>query len=887
MRTGPISYQAAYELLRAQGYEPVPGSSRFQNAAGQTGRIVEAPGRGDTWFAEYEADPERFYCRFCGLDTTDFAGECPRCEQDRVAMETNGSESRLIAYWADDRGWHKQRTNDPSDLLRTLHATGRAVGKVTHWAIAAADRDDGGMTPPPGVEVHEESAFESNGSPSFERGFESGAADRATGQVRQLCTTGTGVRPPVVKRHDRDFYHGYKAAAEGARSEPAAYLQYRAKHRGRPVAQASHAANGKRPFRIGQDVQMITSPTFGHVVGFDPDGSVMVQWSGGTVVTGVSPDNLRGLPPGYAGVAPGQHKPNAGAAKVVSAEQATDLPDGSLLWADDRGWVVVPGGLAPITLLTERAGGPVPAGQAAATIAANFEMVRAGTGKVPTYGTAERHVIKWYEGRRQARNGLGPEHHESETWSGPGNYGLTDAEVSRAAGRIARSDDWFARWQRAVERQSSSEMGDLVAMASGAPVANVDAQAIREVEQAIALLRRDHARNPAHLKLDGNFSFGIGTDGQQMKRNAGDPVYERDLQDLIRASGGSVERAIELCERYSVYDGPDPSGPAAQASEWFVRAAEKLREKLAGGDQMRSNASRYSDAQWDTAREYARRVLYGDLSVSGTSPGHLVQRLGMPRDLAETIWSKHFKYQDPFLHSKYSSRQDSPVDLEQDIVPSVERFAKVLVKYIPAEQSGHARNAALTEGTCEMCEQPIEIVTATGQAYHVAPDGSQDHAADADHRPYEGALAANGMTVVDPVEGTSIGISGPHLNQEKPWLALTTVDSKWFKTFAGAKQWLARRGYDEHGRRLPSGSSGGMAPNWRLMLDLPGVERRLGAEEISRVLSQPNPAGYAKARAAAWWDANDPERFEAYTSLARLIDDGDLDDLIAEARKSR
>lgn len=58
----------------------------------------------------------------------------------------------------------------------------------------------------------------------------------------------------------------------------------------------------KRKFRIGQDVEMISNPTnVGHVVGFDPDGSVMVQWHGGRTVTGVSPDNLKGLPPGHAG----------------------------------------------------------------------------------------------------------------------------------------------------------------------------------------------------------------------------------------------------------------------------------------------------------------------------------------------------------------------------------------------------------------------------------------------------------------------------------------------------------------------------------------------------------------------------------------------------------
>ena len=55
-------------------------------------------------------------------------------------------------------------------------------------------------------------------------------------------------------------------------------------------------------FRIGQDVAMISNPgLLGHVVGFDPDGSVMVQWSGGRTVTGVDPRNLRVQGRGYAG----------------------------------------------------------------------------------------------------------------------------------------------------------------------------------------------------------------------------------------------------------------------------------------------------------------------------------------------------------------------------------------------------------------------------------------------------------------------------------------------------------------------------------------------------------------------------------------------------------
>ena len=50
-------------------------------------------------------------------------------------------------------------------------------------------------------------------------------------------------------------------------------------------------------------------------------------------------------------------------------------------------------------------------------------------------------------------------------------------------------------------------------------------------------------------------------------------------------------------------------------------------------------------------------------------------------------------------------------------------------------------------------------------------------------------------------EGRVTGISH-HEGQSSPWLALTNVQSKWFKTLAGATRWLAKRGYDAHGKRI-------------------------------------------------------------------------------------
>jgi hypothetical protein len=63
------------------------------------------------------------------------------------------------------------------------------------------------------------------------------------------------------------------------------------------------ARRSRRPHK-GAAVLMISTTLYGHVVGYDPDGSVMVRWSGKpSVVTGVAPSKLKIVPPGYAGSA--------------------------------------------------------------------------------------------------------------------------------------------------------------------------------------------------------------------------------------------------------------------------------------------------------------------------------------------------------------------------------------------------------------------------------------------------------------------------------------------------------------------------------------------------------------------------------------------------------
>ncbi len=65
------------------------------------------------------------------------------------------------------------------------------------------------------------------------------------------------------------------------------------------------------------------------------------------------------------------------------------------------------------------------------------------------------------------------------------------------------------------------------------------------------------------------------------------------------------------------------------------------------------------------------------------------------------------------------------------------------------------------------------------------------------------ASESYGMTTHDLGNNESYGIGISHnANQSSPYLALTGTQSKWFKTLGGATRWLAKRGYDSHGRKI-------------------------------------------------------------------------------------
>lgn len=146
-------------------------------------------------------------------------------------------------------------------------------------------------------------------------------------------------------------------------------------------------------------------------------------------------------------------------AHVVAAADVHHLPVGSILWTD-HGWVVVPGGVAPISLLTERAGRPAPEGEPAASISQEFALVREGDGHVPTHRTAQRHVIAWYQAQRahpnpahltldgQFRSGIGRQDASHLALDGTFSFGVGSKDDShmrqnapRRRGASASSED--------------------------------------------------------------------------------------------------------------------------------------------------------------------------------------------------------------------------------------------------------------------------------------------------------------------------------------------------------------------------------------------------------------------------------------------------------------
>lgn len=129
-----------------------------------------------------------------------------------------------------------------------------------------------------------------------------------------------------------------------------------------------------------------------------------------------------------------------------------------------------------------------------------------------------------------------------DSWRGPGHYGMTAAEVDRAARVIANSDELFSEWTAAYKGGPAAEAEKLAADTSGCPRRNIDSGALDEVDREIA--RHRMQRNP-HLTLDGNFSFGIGDKEHTMRTNAGRRIFTVSVNGIPDNVAGEFDSLQE------------------------------------------------------------------------------------------------------------------------------------------------------------------------------------------------------------------------------------------------------------------------------------------------------------------------------------------------------
>jgi hypothetical protein len=773
----------------------------------------------------------------------------------------------------------------------------------------------------------------------FARGYREGERDLISGMPRSLVAA-EGDDPPVVKSEDHSYYHGYKAAVEGkALDESSAWSAYVAKHSMRANAR-------RRVFRVGQDVEMISSPAnVGHVVGYDPDGSVMVQWSGGTVVTGVSPDNLRGLPPGYAGVQVRRAVPNP-----LHLSLDGNFSFGIGTKDDEHMKANSYGGAYIVEIYSEGASRPEDVRGRFRTsdeAEAYAETIRKvardrGWNKVvrvnyrPLPGQTPNANGGWCRicGERIPEGEVLCEHHErermDERWADAPSWEEARGMVHRGEHSLVENG-WHEELIDSGESLKSHMPGLMTlsraTLSLGVPRRRRRVYAIRMGVDEQGIAKGGFHWFPANEPEKAE-EWWLDRTGRHVSLQ--DAGYSPNARKNVSAVIDAFAEGRRHSEKTVSTDG-------SRIYSYNLLIAARMGadgEPTRGTGQVLVLDTRESPSVTTSGQINAVRAAFRDAEIVTSFPVRATH--------APNAW--HFG-----LGSKFDLRSGDHVVYrdENRVVHAVGTLGGRPVvwfgeppnaEYAPVEEvsigTSMKRNAALTEGTCDLCGEPFEIITATGVANHVTPDGDVDYDADADHVPYEGAMAANmrgGGRVIESKHWRhrtgrtaspygSVPWTGAPGDRESDWqMESAGWTIQWddgtvgigrvpFETPEQAEAWLAkerarlqeaeewrRRSFPEQAqpaprrRRSRSHSPNGRqyATEWYQPLDLATVTSILGADHVAEVLGRDNAAGYAESRAAGWWDANDPDHHNAYASLARMIRAGDLDDMIAEARGRR
>ena len=901
MRLGPLSYQSAFDLLRAKGYQPVAGSSRFEDERGRTGRIVEAEGRGDTWYAEAEESDTDLArvgqpCPECGTAMIDYGAHgttCPRCAETEEQVLQGEFEPAAVPV--------SERTGDP----------------CPRCDVPMVDLGEGGVVCPECAE--EESWFgiehEANsGSGTFAEGFAAGRRDRQAGHVRQLCTTGTGERPPVVKRQGRDYYHGYKAAAEGATSEPSAYLAYKAKHRG----MSGMAANGgSSDLRAGARALVTRQQNaMDRFIEYAMDRAGLSREEAERALAVYRREKVIKLDP-MSGQFNFKHGAFGGADVLQRAARMTGNPvhlklDGNFSFGigseDDKAMKKNALGIKNPPPGAEHL---VPAGEAGAMVG---YLPYLGTAYDVSQSTVSGSVELFFATLAAARKFF-----DSAVRSGD----IEQAELRQDAAGHARGkliDEFDTPRAYLSEHEPNAAAGHCRICGEHLPPGEVicehhEREGLSNDPRWADLPSWEEARGQIHRGRHSlvenarkNVSAVINAfAARRPHREAtcstdGDTVYSYALPIASRIHGEVV--VLDPKESPSA----TTSGQIRAVLAAFPGARKVANVKhvpghgviSAHGEPMRANAGPESCDECG-----------GDFEMDGSGVANHLTEDG---DVDYDADADHVPYS-----SEHESNAGGGATDEDDVILSSGR----VVRHRPSRFTPGATEAYPADGgemsRAEWNEyddkrrsrteaENERILRSRGSRYRAHESnarGSKAWFGDGPmHTSY--AIKIDGVVSDLPIR-THFPASGPQGGWPEVEAFKASARSTWLrakhdrsggvntvKRFVKSEprpdqfyaQWTPGDDSLQIWYTAPEGATG-HAPNWGLMLDLGGVERRLGADHVAAVLASVTPHAIALGLANDALDANNVKQHEAYTSLARMIDDGDLDDLIRAAQERR
>jgi hypothetical protein len=191
--------------------------------------------------------------------------------------------------------------------------------------------------------------------------------------------------------------------------------------------------------------------------------------------------------------------------EIITAEEVATLRVGSLLWSDGRSWVVVLGGIAPVSMLSNSPGEWQPEGESAHSIGESFTVIARGNSSLPTGRTAQRKVSDWWDKRQTTRRG------NPARTSAPVAGVIQAVSMALLAGAIlhagpegkvtagnGRVEDWRAvsTGETIAQDQDPTDLATLLVAMVGADAASAAVEQWREKQRGSVQPSEDRQENP-------------------------------------------------------------------------------------------------------------------------------------------------------------------------------------------------------------------------------------------------------------------------------------------------------------------------------------------------------------------------------------------------------